>query len=145
MRLWRISNYADLSGEGGLLVSGRWHSQGIRIVYLSDHPASTLVEFLVHLEVDSEDLPSIYQLLAVDIPDEIRFETIEEDQLVPGWRENAMLTRGLGDQWLRQNRTALMRVPSAIVPATVNWLLNPAHPDSAKAGIAEIVRAPFDP
>jgi RES domain-containing protein len=145
MRLWRNSAYVDLSGEGGLLASGRWHSRGRRIVYLSDHPASTLLETLVHLEVDPEDLPDAYQLLVVDIPDDVRFESIEEDHLAPGWRENALLTRNLGDRWLREDRTALIQVPSAIVPASVNWLLNPAHADSAKARVAEIIRAPFDP
>jgi RES domain-containing protein len=127
-----------------LRFSGRWHSQGTRIVYLSDHPASTLLETLVHLEVDAEDVPDTYQLLAVDIPDSIHFESIEEHQLAPRWREDEVLTRSLGDQWLRENRTALIRVPSAIVPASVNWLLNPAHADNAKARIAEIIRAPFD-
>jgi RES domain-containing protein len=140
MRLWRISDHAELSGEGGLRTSGRWHSEGNRIAYLSDHPASALVEILVHLEVDPEDLPDTYQLLTVDVPDDVRFEAIEENQLVPGWRDE-MHTRGLGDRWLRENRTALLRVPSAIVPFAVNWLLNA---DSAHARVAEIVRAPFD-
>jgi RES domain-containing protein len=44
MELWRISIYADLSGAGGLMASGRWHSQGKRIVYLADHPSSALLE-----------------------------------------------------------------------------------------------------
>jgi RES domain-containing protein len=50
MELWRISNYADLSGAGGLRAAGRWHSQGKRIVYLADHPSSALLEMLVHLD-----------------------------------------------------------------------------------------------
>ena len=145
MRLWRSSEHADLSGRGGLRFAGRWHSQGARIVYLSDHPAATLLETLVHLEVDPEDIPHTYQLLGVDIPDDVRFETIEADRLARGWQENVALTRSLGDRWLDGQRTALLRVPSAIVPAAVNWLLNPAHADSARARIAEIVRAPFDP
>jgi RES domain-containing protein len=144
MRLWRSSEHADLSGRGGLQFSGRWHSRGRRVVYLSDHPASTLLEILVHLEIDPEDLPSTYQLLAVDIPDDVQFESIDERRIASGWRTNNLLTRELGDRWLRENRTPLMRAPSAIVPAAVNWLLNPAHPDSAQARIAEINRAPFD-
>jgi RES domain-containing protein len=144
MRLWRGSKFADLSGQGGLRVSGRWASLGSRIVYLSDHPASTLLETLVHLEVDSEDFPDTYQLLAIDIPDDIPFDTVEEGQLAPGWKDDQALTRSLGDAWLRKKQTALMRVPSAIVPASVNWLLNPAHPESALAQIAEIIRAPLD-
>jgi RES domain-containing protein len=145
MRLWRSSDHADLSGRGGLYFFGRWHSRGTRIVYLSDHPASSLLETLIHLEVDPEDLPTTYQLLAVDIPDDVGFSSLDEDRLEPGWRGNTALTRGLGDRWLRDSGTALMRVPSAVVPATFNWLLNPAHADSAKARIAETVRAPFDP
>jgi RES domain-containing protein len=145
MRLWRISDYANLSGEGGLRISGRWHSQGRRIVYLADHPASPLLEVLVHLEVDPEDLPDTYQLLAIDVPDDIRFESIEENQLALGWPGDETLTRGLGDRWLNERRTALLRVPSAVVPFAWNWLLNPAHADSSKVHIAEIIRAPFDP
>jgi RES domain-containing protein len=145
MRLWRISNHADLSGEGGLLASGRWHSRGRRIVYLTDHPASALVEILVHLEVDPEDLPVSYQLLAVDLSDAVSFETIREDGLATDWHARANLTRDIGDQWLHENRTALLRVPSAIMPFALNWLINPVHADAATARIAEIIRTPFDP
>jgi RES domain-containing protein len=144
MRLWRSSDHADLSGRGGLRFSGRWHSQGARIVYLSDHPAMTLLETLVHLEVEPEDVPDTFQLLAVDIPDNVHFDSIAEHQLAAGWRDNQVLTQDLGDRWLRENRTALLRVPSAIVPFATNWLLNPAHADAAHAHIAEIVQAPFD-
>lgn len=144
MRLWRSSDHADLSGVGGLRFSGRWHSQRRRVVYLSDHPASALLEILVHLEVDPEDWPSSYQLLAVDIPDHIGFAKIDAHELAPDWRDDAALTRAIGDRWLAENRAGLLQVPSAIVPAAVNWLLNPAHPDTAQAHIAEITRAPFD-
>jgi RES domain-containing protein len=145
MRLWRISTYPDLSGEGGLLASGRWHSRGRRTVYLADHPAGALVEVLVHLAVDPEDFPATFQLLAVDVADDIRFDAVEENQLDARWREDLALTRGLGDQWLGRNQTALLRVPSAIVPTAVNWILNPGHADSAEAKVAAIIRAPFDP
>lgn len=144
MRLWRSSDHADLSGRGGMQFSGRWHSRGGRIVYLSDHPASALLEILVHLEIDPEDLPSAYQLLAVDISDDIAFASVSEHQIAKEWRSDTAVTRELGDRWLREGRTALLRVPSAIVPSAVNWLLNPAHPDSSRAHIVEITRAPFD-
>lgn len=58
MELWRISNYADLSGEGGLRAAGRWHTRGKRIVYLTDHPASALLELLAHMDRDL--IPSSY-------------------------------------------------------------------------------------
>lgn len=127
-----------------MLAAGRWHTRG-RIVYLTDHPASALVEVLVHLEVDPEDFPDSYQLLAVDFPDNVSFQSIEDKEIAVGWRDRPGLTRGLGDRWLRENRTALLKVPSAIVPFASNWLLNPVHPDAETGRIAVIIRPKFDP
>jgi RES domain-containing protein len=145
MRLWRISNHADLSGEGGLRASGRWHSKGRGVVYLADHPASALIEVLAHLEIDVEDFPADYQLLAVDAPDDIAVTALDAASLPTDWRAQTLLTRTRGDDWLRANGSALLRVPSAIVPAASNYLLNPAHPDAQRLVIAETVRAAFDP
>jgi RES domain-containing protein len=145
MRLWRISNHASLSGDGGLYASGRWHPRGRRVVYLADHPASALVEVMVHLEIDAEDLPSHYQLLGVEVPEDAAITTLGENDLPAGWRQQLPLTRARGDDWLRAGATALLRVPSAIVPEAANYLLNPAHPDAARIGIASAIRAAFDP
>lgn len=145
MRLWRISNHADLSGEGGLRASGRWHSKGRRVVYLADHPASALIEVLAHLEIDVEDFPADYQLLAIDAPDGIAVTALDAASLPPDWRAQTLLTRARGDDWLRGGASALLCVPCAIVPSASNYLLNPAHADATRLSIAEIVRAPFDP
>jgi RES domain-containing protein len=144
VRLWRISDFANLSGEGGLLAPARWHSQGRRIVYLADHPASALIETIVHLEVDRDQIPDDYQLLAVEVADDIAFESVDLQKLPTGWPEHLNATRAVGDEWLDRNRTALLRVPSVIVPHASNWLLNPAHADAAKITIAQVIRAPFD-
>jgi RES domain-containing protein len=142
MRLWRISNHASLSGDGGLYASGRWHTRGRRVVYLADHPASALLEVMVHLEVDAEDMPRDYQLLGVDVPDDIPAAFMG---LPDGWSDDIATTRALGDAWLREGSSALLRVPSAIVPDARNYLLNPAHADAARIAIVESQRAAFDP
>jgi RES domain-containing protein len=144
VRLWRISDFVDLSGQGGLLGSARWHSRGQRVVYLADHPASALLEVLVRLEVDSAELPDVIQLLAVDVPDGIASETVQQAELPTGWKQDFSVTRAAGDRWLIEGRTALLHVPSAIVPTSFNCLLNPAHRDASAIKIEEIIRAPFD-
>lgn len=144
MRLWRISNYADLTGVGGLISSARWNSRGVHIVYLAENPAAALLERLVHLEIDANDLPISYQLLAVEIPDHLSFDTVDANELPLDWRSNDAVTRPTGDLWLRSGRTPLLRVPSAITPHTWNWLLNPRHPDAANARIVDVINAPFD-
>src|SRR5262249_53001753 len=145
MRLWRISNHASLSGDGGLLASARWHSRGRRIVYLADHPASALLEVMVHLEVDAADLPSHYQLLGIELPADVAVDVVEENSLPSDWRQQVGITRMRGDQWLAEGTAALLRVPSSIVPEAVNYLLNPARPDAILITIASALRAPFDP
>jgi RES domain-containing protein len=54
------------------------------------------------------------------------------------------LTRQIGDAWLASLETALARVPSAILPRTWNYLLNPEHPDAKQVQIAEVIKERFD-
>ena len=142
MELWRISNYAELSGIGGTKASGRWHSRGRRIVYLADHPSSALLEMLVHMDRDL--LPASYQLLRLAVPDDLTCETIGSAELPADWRQAQITSRAIGDRWLDGGSSALLQVPSAIVPEARNYLLNPAHPDAGRITIAEIIHAPFD-
>lgn len=125
MELWRISNYPDLSGIGGLRAAGRWHSQGRRIVYLADHPSSALLEMLVHLDRDL--IPATYQLLRVSVPDDVVIEIVGAN-LPADWRSKAMSSREVGDGWLDRSTSALLRAPSAISERGSNYLLNPAQP-----------------
>ncbi len=142
MELWRISNYADLSGIGGVRAAGRWHSQGRRIVYLADHPSSALLEMLVHMDRDL--IPATYQLLRIVVPADVAVEFVDTE-LPPNWRSQTLTSREIGDRWLDRATTALLRVPSAISGKGDNFLLNPSHPDAAKITVAETFKAPFDP
>jgi RES domain-containing protein len=140
---WRISNYADLSGEGGRLGSARWHTEGSPIVYLADSPASAMLERMVHLQDGNGKLPRVYDLLRIVAP-----ELIEIRDLLPlahiGWKENIGFTQQLGNTWLASLETSLARVPSAIMPYTSNYLLNPMHPDAKQVTIQEVIRERFD-
>ena len=142
MDVWRISNYSDLSGVGGVRAAGRWHSQGRRIVYLADHPSSALLEMLVHMERDL--IPPTYQLLRIDIPPGTKIETVTAGDFAGNWRNDTTASREIGDRWLDQSTSALLQVPSAISEQGQNFLLNPAHPDATKVIVAEIFHAPFD-
>jgi RES domain-containing protein len=142
MELWRISNYVDLSGIGGLRAGGRWHSRGRRIVYLADHPSTALLEMLVHMDRDL--IPSTYQLLRIALPPDLAMEAIRLEDLPADWRTSTMASREIGDRWLDRAASALLQVPSAVSHHGHNFLLNPAHPGAAKIVVAETVSAPFD-
>ena len=55
------------------------------------------------------------------------------------------MTRTIGGTWLAGGSTALLRVPSAIVPETFNVLLNPAHPDAKRIVVARATEHVMDP
>ncbi len=141
--LWRISDYIDLSGEGGRRAGARWHTAGSRIVYMAESPMAALVETLVHLEIDSEDVPDFYTLLRIPVPDGLAVRPLNPPAGTE-WKQNLELTRRIGDAWLASLETALARVPSVIAPYSWNYLLNPEHPDAKQVRIAEVIRERFD-
>ena len=95
MRLYRISNYTHLDGDGGLRASGRWHTKGRPLVYCAPDPAVAVLEILVHLEVDAEDFPSSYQLLTINGPENISTTTGEPNALLDNWWRDSPTTRAI--------------------------------------------------
>jgi RES domain-containing protein len=147
MTLWRISKHPDLTGAGGRIGSGRWHSRGKPVVYLAETPAGAMLETIVHLiDLDREergDLPSTYDLIKVAVGDAIATKPLNAVAIV-GWHNRMELSQRIGDAWLASMETALARVPSAIMPYTWNYLFNPAHPDSNQVRIADVLHERFD-
>jgi RES domain-containing protein len=141
MVLWRISRHQELNGRGGILFAGRWHHAGTPVVYLAASPAGALIEVCVHTSVN--DIPSSFTLLKVLCPD-LTMEEIERTKLGRDWLERVEKTRELGSAWLRRGSSALLRVPSALVPETANYLLNPLHADAKRFQIEASFRYPFD-
>jgi len=142
MVLWRISRHQDLSGMGGLRAGGRWHDRGQPVVYLSENPASALLEVCVHTATN--DIPPEYTLLRIDGPD-LTAAAIDPTDLPGDWQTRFDVTRKLGTDWLRLSRAVLLQIPSAIVPHTTNFLFNPLHADAKSFRITEATSYPFDP
>lgn len=141
MILWRISRHRDLSGTGGLRTPGRWHYAGRPVVYLAESPAAALLEVCVH--TSANDVPPEFSLLRVEGPDS-QVPSIRRQDLPRGWRDRTEVTRELGTAWLETGKSVLLRVPSALVPETANFLFNPLHADAARFRIAETFTYPFD-
>jgi RES domain-containing protein len=141
--LWRISDHVDLGGWGGQKFSSRWTSLGRRVVYMAESPAGALLEVLVHVELEEDELPDEYQLLQISVPDDLSIRELDYP-LTPDWRDRQRITQRIGDHWLASCETPLARVPSAIVPRTWNYLLNPGHPDANQVQIAEVIKERFD-
>jgi RES domain-containing protein len=142
---WRIcqADQADLSSEEACKSSGRWNSDRRSILYFSDTPALALLELRVHLDATPEQLPKDFVLLQLPLPPGISVEHVDE---VPDD------SQAFGDRWLDECRSAVLLVPSVIIPVNVNVLVNPEHPEARELGpgrtspvrLDERLWAPFD-
>jgi RES domain-containing protein len=141
--LWRVSRHRDLAGTGGLRAPGRWHERGMPVVYLAESPAGALLEACIH--TSANDVPPRYTLLTLEIGPRVATAHLKVTTLPDDWAQREDVTREIGSAWLRDARSALFRIPSALVPATFNVLLNPVHPDASRVRIQSVVDYPFDP
>ena len=150
MRIYRISHFADLSGEGGRRAAARWHHKGRPVVYCAGNAAAAMLEAIAYIARDDPALlPSAFQLLEIELPDEVKREVVSLTRLPTDWKQNLAHTRSLGAEWLQRQATAVLVVPSALAPDTNNFLLNPAHPELQPPGrgkihIVRVKRYPFD-
>ena len=145
MRVWRIcrKEFAKdpLGGRGGLFVSGRWHTRGQRVVYCAGSLALAALELLVHAEDDA--LPTDLVRLEIELPNALKRHVIRVKSLPKNWRSYpapAALQRR-GDDWLETATTAVLEVPSAVIPEESNFVLNPQH--SGAGRIKVISTRPF--
>ena len=87
---------------------------------------------LVHAE--SALLPDDLVAVAADVPESVSVEAVAVRDLPRDWRRHPApeILGERGTEWARSGRTAVLAVPSALVPRERNFLLNPAHPEFRK-------------
>lgn len=148
MRLYRIVRrpYADLSGFGGLYAPGRWHEQGVRIVYTATSIALAALEFALHSAVRPPDT----MLMEIEISDGAWPPLLVSDFIggpLPGnWSADHGHSRPIGMSWLESKRSVAIVVPSVAIPRELNILLNPLHPEfDTHVGLAGVEPFFFDP
>ena len=114
-------------GEGARLLGGRWNTPGKRVVYTAESAALAALEMLVHLG-RMTILPA-YVVISCDF-DEKLVADMDRSKLPANWRTfpAPAALQAIGDAWLQNGKSAVLRVPSAIVPGEHTYLLNPAHP-----------------
>lgn len=137
--VWRIVTQrfaaSAFSGEGARLFGGRWNRKGESIIYTAQSRSLAFLEMLVQ----DEPLRASYLLIPAGLPVDIARREIDSTQLPENWRtlEGRETLREIGSQWLRDGASCVLDVPSTVVPAERNLLLNPAHIDFARIEIGQ--------
>jgi RES domain-containing protein len=139
LTVWRLVTvrYADsaFSGEGARLYGGRWNRKGVPIVYTADSQSLAMLEMLVQ----DEPLRARYVMIPASIPSNVKIERLDPGHLRANWRDVAARERLqlIGGEWAKSRSSAVLAVPSSVIPAETNYLLNPRHAAYAKIRIGK--------
>lgn len=132
-----------LGGAGGLVVGGRWHRRGVRVVYCAQSLSLAALEFFVHFESLSRSVSLV--AFEIEVPDGL-VVGLPEASLPSGWDATpaGSGTARLGAEWLRSGRSVGLRVPSVLTRGEFNVLLNPAHPEFGRVRVRGMVDYRYD-
>ena len=114
------------------------------MVYVSEHQSTAA------LEVFANRVPFVlqekYKAFGLEWPDNLT-EIFPVKKLPANWRvfPPPAETKEIGDRWVRERRSAVLALPSAISPADTNFLLNPEHQDFKRIRVASPIDFEFDP
>jgi RES domain-containing protein len=133
-RMHGISHDA-LDSSGSFFQPGRWHSVGTRVVYAAEHASLAVLETLIH--AGGKKMPP-KAITRIHLPDDLLIESAP-------WMEMPA-SQAFGDAWVREGRTAVLRVPSiAVNKMESNFVLNPNHTEFQLIRHETSERFIFDP
>ena len=84
--------------------------------------------------------------MQISVPDDILLQEMKETDLILRWKEfdKMLYTQSQGDQWVREAKSTILKVPSVIVGGDSNYLLNTCHKDYQKVKLLRTESFEFD-
>ena len=145
MKVYRISlrKWSKKLAASGY--AARWNSKGSFVIYTASSRALACLENVVHRS--GEGLNSHFKVMIIEIPAKVKVKTISIKKLPPNWYkfESYSITQKLGDNWLEKQQSAVLKVPSSVVPKEFNYLINPNHKDFKYIKLVSTEDFKFDP
>ena len=150
MKLWRIAtdtpNYTsdDMTGAGAKISGARWNRPGIAMLYCGTNISLAVLETFVHLKAGG--LPLNRYLVEIDVPDDVWNKAVDMRNPPVGWDAIPAATVSLntGDNWIKNNTSALMVVASVVIPEEYNVLINPLHSHTKKLSVRKVRKWTYD-
>lgn len=152
MKLWRIATETrkyratDTTGAGAAINPGRWNEAGDAVLYASSSVSLAVLETAAH--INACGLPLNRFLIRLDVPDAVWAgrEELVAAKLPATWKAipAGAASAAIGSQWIKSRRSAILLVPSVIVPEEHVALVNPGHPDARKLKVVVARQFEYD-
>lgn len=144
MKAYRIGSgaYPVFDGTGAALKGGRWNAPNQRVVYAGGSFAIALLERLCYTALGR--VPTSDRFVEIEIPDDM-VEGFEEHGH-PGWdAPGSEVAAGFGAAWWREQRSAVLSVPSVVTRIDRNLVINEQHPDLHRIAVGPEQVLRWDP
>lgn len=113
-------------------IKGRWNSAGRKVIYAAESIPLAFLENMVRRQ--GVGFNKDFKIMIIEIPVKVTITTINISELKDGWRDfnDYSKCQSLGDKWYNDCKTMILKVPSAVMPETFNYVINSEHPDYGK-------------
>lgn len=148
MLIYRITQtkYAGKLISSGF--AGRWNSEGEGMIYAGGSASLSCLEVLAHKSGAALDSGKFSMTISEFLDDVVisEIELLQLQNLHVEWFKvlHYPLTQKMGNAWISGMKTAVLKVPSAIVDREYNYLLNPLHPDFFRIKVLDVIPFNFD-
>lgn len=146
--VYRISATRHAESIDGSGMEARWNRENQFVLYTSSSMALACLEMLANCSADLLARKP-YSISTWFLPNTLRVQEIFADELHEKnaeWhkRDNFNITQSIGERWLNEKKSPVLKVPSAIIDAENNYLINPKHPDVPSIKLLRIQPFHFD-
>lgn len=111
---------------------GRWNSNGKKVIYCAESIALAFLENMIRRQ--GAGFQDNFRTMFIDISDSLKIDKVDVKNLPADWRSKKDYSKcqPLGDAWYDTFKTAVLQVPSAVLPESYNFVLNTLHPEYSK-------------
>ncbi|WP_341838188.1 RES family NAD+ phosphorylase [Chitinophaga pollutisoli] len=137
MLLFRITHKKfsqELYASG---IKGRWNGPGRKVIYCAESISLAFLENMIRRQ--GVGFNDDFKIMIIEVPDDLEITVINPDDLPAQWRDfkDYSHCQPLGNKWYDEGETAILKVPSAVLPESSNYVLHSLHPDFRRIRLIE--------
>jgi RES domain-containing protein len=119
-------------------LAGRWNGNGRKVIYCAESLALAFLENMVRRQ--GVGFNDDFKTMILEIPDDLKIQTIKSEGLPRGWREFTDYSKcqPIGNKWFDAGILPLLKVPSAVLPESFNYVINSLHPEFKKIKLLKV-------
>lgn len=119
-------------------IAGRWNEAGRKVIYCAESIALAFLENMVRRQ--GVGFNDDFKTMILEIPDDLKIQIVTADDLPDGWRKFTDYSKcqPIGNSWYDAGAIPILKVPSAVLPESFNYVINSLHPDFKKIKLAKV-------